>query len=643
MAMAALCGAQTTVNGGRDFKGTLKASGTSSLVDFSAAGNTIPAKTGTLASRPTACTQGQVYFATDATAGQNLSLCTTTGSPGTWTTIAGSGGGGSAGAGVSYCAPASASGTAYTCAPSPALSSYAAGVTVALIPDVSATGGATTLNVNSLGAKSVKGSDGSTNPQSGDLTAGRLYFLTYDGTVFRIERGVQAKTSVSHQFLTAINADGTVTAAQPAASDVSGLATSATTDATNASNITSGTLAAARGGAGTISGILKANGSGTVSAAVSGTDYISGSVTVNGHALSGAVVVSASDLTTGTLPAAQLPLPTTSTIGGVNAKDCTGTGHIVKIGTDGSVTCTSDGVGATGQPPYTTTFASSATWSIPHSTHGFTSTALIVETYDASGNRIQPNSVTVDQSTYDITITWTNAQAGRVVINGTVGPQGPTGPSGTNGTNGTNGSGFNGRGTYASMTASSPAANDTWELTDAVVSGACSVGGGSAKAVCVYNGSTWVSTASPKICVIDNDAQSTSALSASQISGRCVVPAAATVLEIDVVGGTGTVNGTPAAPTVTGTGSVAVGKYTPSSGSSTTNLMSAQLATASGKACALPAAGTATCSVMGVTQAGSSLAISTTALAAGDVLYISAATPDGVQTWYQVAIVYRLN
>lgn len=41
----------------------------------------------------------------------------------------------------------------------------------------------------------------------------------------------------------------------------------------NASSLSSGTVPSARGGAGTVSGIMKANGSGTVSAATSGTDY----------------------------------------------------------------------------------------------------------------------------------------------------------------------------------------------------------------------------------------------------------------------------------------------------------------------------------------------------------------------------------
>lgn len=143
-----------------------------------------------------------------------------------------------------------------------------------------------------------------------------------------------------------------------------------------------------------------------------------------------------------------------------------------------------------------------------------------------------------------------------------------------------------------------------------------------------------------RTCIIDNDSQSATALTAAQFSGHCVIPAAATIVEVDVTGGTQTLNGTAAAITVTGTSSIQIGKYTPNGGGTTNSLLSAALATVSGKACALTST-SGTC-INGNTSS-SSVTVSTTSLAAGDILSVTAATADAAQTWYNVAIIYTIN
>jgi hypothetical protein len=79
--LAALLWGETVINGSRSILGTWNAGG---------AASTIPAKVGNLL--PEACVTGEQFFKSDATAGQNIHLCT---APNTWTQVTGGGGGGS--------------------------------------------------------------------------------------------------------------------------------------------------------------------------------------------------------------------------------------------------------------------------------------------------------------------------------------------------------------------------------------------------------------------------------------------------------------------------------------------------------------------------------------------------------------------
>ena len=201
-------------------------------IDFTKAAFTRPVKTGTVL--PSTCSVGDLFFQTSATAGQNLYGCA---SANTWTVQSGGGGGGSlaidnngtlvgsravmnliGGVGVvntisdtgaqinvqqsvdtsvipskataqsgamSLCSSAGTS-TAYTCGLSPTLQGYTAGMVLAWKPNVNGAGGATTLNVDTLGTVTVKQADGVTDPTSADIVAGRLYNVWHDGAVFRL-------------------------------------------------------------------------------------------------------------------------------------------------------------------------------------------------------------------------------------------------------------------------------------------------------------------------------------------------------------------------------------------------------------------------------------------------------------------------
>lgn len=85
---------------------------------------------------------------------------------------------------ATYCASADNNGAAYTCFFMPTLLAYTTGMVINWKADVANTGAAT-LNIDLVGAVPLRKFDGS-SVTAGDVQAGRIYPLSYDGTGFRI-------------------------------------------------------------------------------------------------------------------------------------------------------------------------------------------------------------------------------------------------------------------------------------------------------------------------------------------------------------------------------------------------------------------------------------------------------------------------
>lgn len=217
-------------------------------VDFSGSRGTRPFESGGIL--PATCTAGEMFFRTTAPAGRNLFGCVAANTwalqgdggtelaPGSVLTlrsggalvgttaavdlIPGSGiltsviqSGGSisvqhsvdtallqtrdeaqAGTGV-YCASAGGTGNNFACTLSPVLRSYTPGMALNWKPDRNNSGGATTLNIDTLGAVAVKLADGVSDPAAGDLIAGRLYPLWHDGANFRLQHAPPSISSAA--------------------------------------------------------------------------------------------------------------------------------------------------------------------------------------------------------------------------------------------------------------------------------------------------------------------------------------------------------------------------------------------------------------------------------------------------------------
>lgn len=134
--------------------------------------------------QPRSCVKGDLWFD-----GSALKVCSSAGTPGTFSTISGNGGGGN----TTFCQDATGSTTTYTCpTPTPAVTSLT-GLMVVFKPQTTNTG-ASTLNVAGLGAKSLKEQDGSTNVTSGELVGGKAYIFQYDSVNFVMVGGAAGGT-----------------------------------------------------------------------------------------------------------------------------------------------------------------------------------------------------------------------------------------------------------------------------------------------------------------------------------------------------------------------------------------------------------------------------------------------------------------
>jgi hypothetical protein len=169
---------------------------------------------------------------------------------------------------------------------------------------------------------------------------------------------ISTNAAVSHQFVTGVDSSGNFLRAAILAADVPTLNQSTTGNAATATALSANPTDCSSGQyANAIDAGANLTCAQVAYSQVSGTPTLPVNTTATTHqfftaynSATGAFTKaqpSFSDIS-GTATGAQLPAPATASLGGVDAKDCTGTGHILSINTDGSVTCSADAAGGGG-------------------------------------------------------------------------------------------------------------------------------------------------------------------------------------------------------------------------------------------------------------------------------------------------------